>query len=245
MTASSRKTDESTRTDRDQVSQARQAALDALSAARERRRYVRDALDEILQARGLESRDAVLATELAMGVVRHRLTLNHILARFVSVPLRRLAPQLRDILRLGVYQLLWLDRVPDFAAVNEAVSQARRSHGRRAAGLVNAVLRQIIRHRSTAPVPLESAPAERAVRIDAARAYVFDLPIFPEPLRDFAGYLASATSHPAALVSRWLRRFGQRQTEQICWYGASRPLLALRPNRLRVDLTDLCTQLRA
>ncbi len=231
---------------RDRISgtDARSLALEALALARGRRTFVRDVLDSLISRKGLKSRDAALATELAMGVIRHRLTLDRVLSRFLSAPLGQLRPGLPDVLRLGAYQLIWLDRVPNFAAVNEGVAQASRLGGERAGSLVNAVLRQVVRHQGEAPVDIAQAQPDRAVCIDARRARLFNLPIFPDPGRQPIAYLSAATSHPAEVVERWVRQFGRDRAEQICWYGASRPPLILRPNRLRVGLPELCDRLR-
>lgn len=122
--------------------------------------------------------DRTLCHELTMGVLRNLSLLDDVLGRYCRRPLRHLDPLLVNILRIGAYQLLYLQRVPAYAAVNEAVRDARRSGFSRQAGFVNAILRQIERN---------GPPAEQAAARPAD-----------------AGELAVRYSHPVFLVERWL-----------------------------------------
>lgn len=92
-----------------------------------------------------DSRDAALAWELSAGTTKRRRTIDAVLGRFTDHPLRALSPEARSSLRLGAYQVLFLDRVPAHAAVDESVELVRRQ-GRGTAGLVNAVLRRVATH---------------------------------------------------------------------------------------------------
>ena len=115
---------------------ARSAALDALRRARGTRTFLRDALHAVFEETCLEPRDRALATQLAAGIVRHRRTLR-LFVSHARVAARRargkghrattIQPDLLAILELGAFQLLFLDRVPDYAAVNEAAEAARRT----------------------------------------------------------------------------------------------------------------------
>ena len=95
----------------------------------------------------LKEQDERLVRRLVYGVVSQRLRLDYVLNQFCRREVGTLSPSLRNILRLGCYQLLDMDRIPHFAAVREAVAQARRVAGQRMAGFVNGVLRNIIRNR--------------------------------------------------------------------------------------------------
>ncbi len=117
---------------------AREAALKALKSIRRSGKYAEDAVSAACS--GLESRDRALAQRLIFGVVQNGAYLDWCLGELTA--LGRLEPQALDILRLGAYQLLFLDRVPKSAAVNEAVEQAKRACPR-ASGLANAVLRKL------------------------------------------------------------------------------------------------------
>jgi 16S rRNA (cytosine967-C5)-methyltransferase len=136
----------------------------------------------------LPSRDRRLLQELVHGTLRWLLRLDDVVARAANRPLSRIELQLRSPLRLAAYQLLFLDRVPAYAAVSEAVEEARR-RSPRGVRFVNAVLRRI----SRAP-RLEEWPVDRADPIES---------------------LAIETSHPEFLVRRWIDAFGRDATEGI------------------------------
>jgi 16S rRNA (cytosine967-C5)-methyltransferase len=140
--------------------------------------------------RFLSRADRDLATEITLGVLRQRARLDWILAHHSTRPLDSLEPALLRALRIGLYQILYLDRVPDRAAVDESVRLARAFGAGRGAGLVNAVLRGALR-----------SP---------------DVPRFPDRERDPVGYLSVTLSHPRWLASRYLARLGIDGAEARC-----------------------------
>jgi len=226
------------------VKDGRGVALRVLSEAHQVRAFGADLLDRTLATGDLDAREAALARELVLGVVRHRLTLDRLIDRHLHGKPSNLDPRLREILRLGLYQCLWLERIPDHAAVNEAVDQAKRLVGRRAAGLVNGLLRTILGQVVRIGPPGDGLPAAHQFCVDAQRVCDLDHAWLPDPTSDPAGYWSAATSHPRALVGRWLKRYGPARTEQICLYGACRPHQWLRPNRLRISAAELARRLR-
>ena len=115
----------------------------ALAALGDRAGNVTAHLNRVIAEQSLGPADAGLARELALGVVRRRRTLDAVVRAFQSGSAHRTPPRVRDVLRLGIYQVLFLDRVPDFAAVNETVSLAGGRKGLR--GFVNGLLRNVIR----------------------------------------------------------------------------------------------------
>ena len=140
-------------------------------------------------ATGLEPRDRRLLRELVLGSLRWRGRLDHVLECASGRAVGKVRRRLRAPLRIGLYQLLYLDRVPAFAAVDQAVSEARRRAGARAAGFVNAVLRRV-----------------------AGRP---DLDSWPVESEEITARLAIETSHPEFLVRRWLERFGEAATRRL------------------------------
>jgi len=170
------------------VKRARLSARDrAVDVLREVERGGRATSSLAANAGGLSLRDADLMRELVLGVLRWRSALDREIAGVSRVPLPKLAPRLREILEVSLYQIRHLDRVPHYAAVSEAVSQARASGGEGAARLVNGVLRGVLLLPAPAP-PRPGAGAEE---------------------------LAAAYSHPPFLVERWLARFGEERTRAI------------------------------
>ena len=137
---------------------AREAALRALVACEQQGAWSDGFLKKILRTAGLDSRDAALTTRLCFGVLQNRLLLDHYLGKLSSVKLEKMEPAVRNALRLGAYQVLFLDRVPDHAAVSEAVDLARKgSKNPRSAGLVNGVLRSLVRQKDGLEPPEDPA----------------------------------------------------------------------------------------
>lgn len=133
---------------------ARSVALDALLACEGQGAWSDGYLKKSIRSAALDSRDAGLCTRLCFGVLQNRMLLDALLDRFAKPPVAQMEPAVRGCLRLGLYQILFLDRVPDSAAVNESVSLARqRYRNPRAAGLVNAILRNILRGREQLTLP--------------------------------------------------------------------------------------------
>ena len=129
--------------------------------------------------------DRALATELVYGVLRWTNRLDAVLRRCLDRPGKKLDPGLREVLRIALYQLLALDRVPDHAAVDQAVIQARHHFGSHTAPFVNGVLRNALRKREAVdPVPVGRGP------------------------------VAMDHSHPLWLVTRWVEQFGPEATRQ-------------------------------
>ncbi len=178
---------------------ARRAALRVLTQVREGRPF-EAALDRALQGR--EDNDRRRAHELAAGVLRRREALDARMAPLVARGLEKVAPRLRDVLRLGAFQLTALDRVPARAAVHTSVALAKEAGGLRAAGFVNAVLRRLAD--GAEPAEPSGTPAER---------------------------LAAAHSHPRWLVERWIEQFGEEATGRLLRWNDTRPRLVLQPAR--------------
>jgi 16S rRNA (cytosine967-C5)-methyltransferase len=155
---------------------------------------------------GLKEADRRLAHELAAGVLRQRTDLDARLQPLVHRGWSSVTPELRDVLRLGAYQLSALDRIPPHAAVSTTVDLARIALGEKAARFANAILRGM--GGRAAPPPISTDPA---------------------------AHLADRYSHPEWLVRRWIARFGQEETEQLLAWDNRRPPLVLQPARESLD----------
>jgi 16S rRNA (cytosine967-C5)-methyltransferase len=169
------------------VSIARRTALEILRRVEAEGAYASDLLHAELGS-GVKPADAALATELTLGVLRQRRLLDFLLERQLKKPLAKLDLPVAIVLRIGAYQLRFLEKIPPRAAVNESVELAKSAKKSSAAPLVNAVLRRIaeqVKSPAAALVPPNLPPAER---------------------------LAILHSHPAWMVERWLARFGEPRT---------------------------------
>jgi len=223
----------------------RAAAFYALDAALRGQRFVSETLAELRAHGGLETRQAGLAAEIALGAVRHAITIEHVLARVADFDRRRVAPELRAILYAAAYQLIWMDRVPEFAAVDEAVKLARRQMGGRAPAMVNAVLRRLsraIRQRRTAWQRLDP----RQIRVSWDQACAFDLDVLPAPHeRAPEAHLAAATGERLTRYRTLVRRLGHEQAEQSAWASQAVPVTVLHRHRLRIGPGAFQTRTRA
>jgi 16S rRNA (cytosine967-C5)-methyltransferase len=224
---------------------ARNVALHVLADMRAGRRTARQSLDELLARYAIIAEDRALAAELVWGVTRHRLTLEAILRLVVEAKWTRLSRALQHILLVGAYQLIWLDAVPAFAAINEAVEQGKREGGRRLGGFVNGILRGLQRRIIDRNLPEPSGHPQACVQTGPRRYCRFDAPVLPDPLEHYDAYLAAATSHPEPLVRRLIHNHGREHAQQVCWAGVQRPPLVLRPNALRTTAAALAERLRS
>jgi 16S rRNA (cytosine967-C5)-methyltransferase len=191
----------------------RRAALNVLTQVRSGR-PLGAALDGALRKLD-DDDDRRLAHEMAAGVLRRQQALDARLSALVTRDWSEVPSRLQDLLRLGAYQLVVLDRVPAHAAVDTSVSLAREEGGPRAGGFVNAVLRR-----------LGAQPEATTAAVDAGA-----------DLGDAEG-LARRHSHPLWLVERWLRRFGPEQTRRLLEWNDRRPRLVLQPARQGVAGLD-------
>ena len=142
---------------------ARECALSVLVACRRNGAWADAALKAQLGKCALSAQDAALCSRIVYGVMQNELLLNWYLSAYCTQKLDHLQPPLSDILRIGAYQILFLDKVPDHAAVSESVELCRTNGRSAASGLVNAVLRKVAQNKSNLP-PLEFRTIERRLQ---------------------------------------------------------------------------------
>jgi 16S rRNA (cytosine967-C5)-methyltransferase len=203
---------------------ARTAAYRALRAIEEGRADLPTSL-HASRAQLENERDRSLAAEIVTGTLRWQRSLDHLIEHFSKRRVKKLDPEVVLILRLSLYQLLHLDRVPASAVVDDAVDLTRAARKPSASGFVNAVLRALLRQRHTLPLP---ARPEDVHDRDAALAY-----------------LGVTHSHPPWLVARWLDRYGFDATERWVRFNNETPVLTLRVNRLRATREGAAAALAA
>lgn len=187
---------------------ARAAALAGLKAQRTQGTWPDQFVKKELGQWGLSRQDTALAVQLLYGTLQNRQLIDFYLASYSSRKLQKIMPPVLDALRLGVYQLVFLDKIPASAAVNESVRLARRSGGPQAAGFANAVLRQVAANRDHLPL------------VDQA---------------DFAAYLSTRYSHPLWFAQRMLKILGPEGAERLFAADNQVPPVTVRVNTLRTD----------
>jgi 16S rRNA (cytosine967-C5)-methyltransferase len=175
-------------------------------------------LDSALKKNALSRVDGALATELVYGTLRWLSRIDWAFQALYLGKLRGIPGRIRRIAEVGLYQVLFLDKIPSYAAVNEAVEAAKESGGPHWAGIINAVLRNAIRH------PDKVAPSR------------FDF----DPVCD----LSIRSSHPVWLVRKWVERFGLQRAASICAANNEVPFPDLRVNLLKTDRATLKLKLQ-
>jgi len=194
----------------------RQIAARVLSQRATSSEFTENLLDIALATARLSPADRGLCHELVCGVVRWQATLDRLIARKTD-PSRELRPALRNLLRLGLYQIFWLDRIPPHAAVHETVEQAKRAGYHSQAGLINAVLRAYLRE------------------TDEIRKILADMKISQPAL---------GWSHPEWLVEKWRTRFGDEKTRALLEWNNTPPKTFARINTLKTDAAKLVERWR-
>jgi ribosomal RNA small subunit methyltransferase RsmB/transcription antitermination factor NusB len=198
------------------VDLARETALKILYDITENEAYSNISVNKHLQNDKLREIDRAFATELVYGTVKWLLQMDYIIGKFSSVKLRKLSPWIKNILRLGVYQLLHTDRIPVSAACNTCVDLAKRYGHQASSRFVNAVLRNIAKSRDNIPYPDK---------------------------KDIAGYLSIVYSHPVWMVKKWIDLFGTEFTEGLLKSNNQVPDFTVRTNTLKTDRHTLIDML--
>ncbi|MBI4618202.1 MAG: 16S rRNA (cytosine(967)-C(5))-methyltransferase RsmB [Planctomycetes bacterium] len=203
--------------------------------------YVEDHLADRLASSGLALRDRALATEIVLGTVRRRGMLDAVLAAYSNRPLADVHPFVLSALRIGLYQVLFLTRVPRHAAVGESVEALKSVAMEHAAGFANGVLRALVRDLER-EAAAGGATDPRRTLAAGNRTARFGRDVFPDPSVDLAGHLAAVHSHPRWLALRWLARLGRERAEDLLRAGNASLPVALRPHGRGPD--DLARALR-
>lgn len=175
--------------------------------------YLDKLLDIELKNSNLSGVDKALLFEIVHGVMRWLGRLDWILNGFYKGQFSKCVPNVKNALRVALYQIIFLDKVPDYAAVNEAVEFVKKLQGQKYADIANGVLRNIIRNKE-------------GIR-------------FPDPQEDIIAYLSTYYSHPTWMVKRWINRFGIENTEKLLNANNNKPSLTLRVNGLVTTKEEL------
>ncbi|SDT42739.1 16S rRNA (cytosine967-C5)-methyltransferase [Paenibacillaceae bacterium GAS479] len=199
---------------------ARELALDALVRVSRDGAYSNLQLNAALQEAGLSRADAGLATELVYGTLQRRLTLDHWLQQFIAKGFAKLEPWVLSLLRMSLYQLVYLDRVPAHAAVNEAVNIGRRRGHAGIASMLNGVLRNAVRQLPQLKAETFAGETNEVRRLSLRHSY------------------------PEWLVGRWISAYGVETAEAMMESGNEPPRSSLRINRLRTSPQQALSQLQ-
>lgn len=194
----------------------REVAFEVLSKVLTEGAYSNLALDNAVKENNLNKLDSAFCTALVYGVLERLITLDYIIRKMSSVPFRKIEKSTLIILRMGVYQILFMDKVPDSAAVNESVNLAKKKKLYKSSGFINGMLRSLIRAEGKYPMPDEN---------------------------DKVKYLSVKYSCPEYLVTLWIDSYGTDITKSVLESLWGRPPLTMHVNTLLTDTDTLIENL--
>jgi 16S rRNA (cytosine967-C5)-methyltransferase len=195
----------------------RETALLIMYNVDEKDAYANLELNKVISKSELSVQDRGFITELVYGSIRMQGTLNYVLGLFLKRPINSLPVWIRLILRLGTYQIMFMDHIPDRAAVNESVNLAKKYGHPGTVKLVNGVLRNISRHRENLT--------------------------YPSLNQDPVAYISTVYSHPRWLVERWMKQFGIEGCISLCKVDNEPPCVTIRTNTLKITRDQLMKRL--
>jgi len=188
---------------------ARKKAVTMLMSIEKDSAYVNIEMNKLRQSKDFTALDMRFIGEILNGVIRHKLTIDHVIALHSQTKLQKISPYILAVLRSGVYQILYMDKIPSSAAVNESVNLVKKSSVSRLSGYVNAVLRKV-------------KPEDI---------------IFDES--EDAGKIALKHSFPKWIIKRWVNDFGFEFAQRLAASLNEHPPLFIRCNRLKCDINEL------
>lgn len=191
---------------------ARSCAVKILCRCERTDSYLEKLIDAELRNDTLNDFDKALLNEISHGVIRWMRRLDWFLNGFYRGNYEKCLPEVRNAMRVALYQILFLNKIPYSAAVNEAVEFIKRIHNDKHAGVVNGLLRTIIR--------------------------TLDNLVWPTREIDEVNYLGIVQSHPNWMVRRWINRFGFDEAVKLCEENNRRPMMSLRVNNLKISVPD-------
>jgi 16S rRNA (cytosine967-C5)-methyltransferase len=192
--------------------ESREIALQVLYKVDVEQGFSNIVLDQVLENQSVSDLDKAFITELVYGVISRKLTLDYIISKNSKIKPNKISPWIHNILRMGIYQVCNLDKVPVSAACNESVKLARKYGHQASAGFVNAIMRNISRNPNQLE-GLESLPQIERISI--------------------------LYSHPKWLVEKWTKQYGAQFTEKLCEANNQRPRTAIRVNALKTGVQEV------
>lgn len=176
-------------------------------------------INRAIKASQLDRRDAALASAIFYGVLERRLTLQNIIKQYSSIPLRKIEDKVLIILEQALYQLLYMDKIPDSAAVNEAVSLAKNLRLSKSSGYINGLLRSFLRSEKRYALPDEN--------------------------KDKLAYLSVLYSCPKEIIEVFISSYGEQMSEEILRSLIGRPPVTASVNTLKISKDELIEKLKA
>ena len=200
------------------IDKTREIALKTLYKIDKEQAYSNIELNEQIKQnrKNLNEKDIGLISEIVYGVTTWKLTLDEIIKKHSKIKLKKISPWIKNILRMGIYQIIFLDKIPKSAAVNESVNLAKRYGHASSSNFVNAILRKV-----------EKIDYEEFFKIE-----------------DDADRISKTSSMPKWIVEELIKEKGIKQAEQICKNSNLKPNISIRVNRLKITKEELIQKLK-
>ncbi len=192
------------------MSNLRFIALKAINKIENDKAYSNIILDKIINKEDISKRDAAFVCNLVYGVLERKIQLDYIISIYSKLPMKKINTDVLNILRIGTYQLLFMDKVPDSAAVNESVDLAKRCKKKSAGGFINAILRNVSKNKGNIPMP-----------------------------NDEIEYLHINYSCPKDIITLWIDSYGLDVTKELLKSLVEKPDLIIRNNNLKNSENEL------
>lgn len=196
---------------------ARSAAHAALLQVDVNAGYSNIVIDKAIKGAELDHRDASLASAIFYGVLERRITLDYMISQISNVPVKNIAPDILEILRMACYQIIYMEKIPHSAAVNEAVNMAKQTKGEKSPGFVNGVLRGLLREKNSIKMPDEKKNRLKAMSIQY--------------------------SCPQWLIQLWQEAYGKEHTIGLLESFLNKPPIYARVNTTKVSVEQLIKRL--
>ncbi|WP_213818443.1 16S rRNA (cytosine(967)-C(5))-methyltransferase RsmB [Garciella nitratireducens] len=192
----------------DSLENPREVALKVLYEIDKNNAYSNICLKKILNHTSLKPLDRAFVTQLVYGVIKNKFRIDWIISQFSNTPIKKISPWVLNILRLGIYQMLYLDKIPQSAAVNESVKLGKKYGHKRISGFINGILRSISR-----------SPQE----------------ILQPDKKDIVHFLSIYYSHPKWMVEKWIKEYGKDFTIDLLKKNNEAPSISVRTNTLKIS----------
>lgn len=196
----------------------RKTAFKVLLKIEQDHAYSNLALNSEIKDSGLDSRDAAFVSALVYGVLERKLTLDYIISQYSKIRLKKIENRVLTILRMGVYQIVFMDKIPPGAAVNESVKLAKQNRLFSSAGFINGVLRSLVRANGKYSLP--------------------------DINKDKLSYYCAAYSCPKEIISLWIDSYGEDKTVEILKNLSGRPPVTVRVNTVKITKENLIKKLK-
>lgn len=199
------------------MSNSREITMEILVDVNKNGAYSNKSIEKHLN-KSISSQDENLIRELVYGVLENKIYIDYVLSKASKIKVKKIHFQIIEILRSAIYQIIFMDKIPDSAAVNEAVNLAKKFGHKGTIGFVNGVLRSIVRDK------------DEFSKVD---------------IKEKSKYISTKYSHQEYMVNRWIKNFGEDFTEDLCRSNNTRPLLNIRVNTLKTTREELLILLEA